>query len=172
MPPAALLRWQDADGLPVGPGAYAIVVAVTRPFTPPIRTLAGRRLPAGRYLYGGAANGPGGIRARLRRHVRREKPVHWHVDWLTNTFGAAAAVALPGGDECGVLAGMRRFPGVATPIPGFGSSDCARCPAHLVSLPGNLDIASALGALATASGASGAVLWQPPASFSAWPLAA
>jgi len=136
------LGWRDADGLPAQPGAYALVIALTRSFEPPIRRLARRRLPPGRYLYGGAANGPGGIRARVRRHLRRKKAVHWHVDHLTNAFGVAAVVAVVGGDECAVLAAARRWPGVRVPVPGFGSSDCARCPAHLVSLPDDLALAS------------------------------
>ena len=135
------LGWRDADDLPAETGAYALVIALTRSFAPPIRRLDRRHLPPGRYLYGGDANGPGGIRARVRRHLRRKKTVHWHVDHLTNAFGVAAVVAVPGGDQCEVVASVRRRPGVATPIPGFGSSDCARCPAHLVSLPDDLDLA-------------------------------
>ena len=136
------LGWRDADGLPAEGGAYALVVEVPRPFEPPIRRLAGQRLPPGRYLYGGTANGPGGIRARVRRHLKRKKKVHWHVDHLTRAFGVAAVFAVVGGDECAILAAARRWPGVRVPVPGFGSSDCARCPAHLVSLPDDLDLAS------------------------------
>ena len=130
------------------PGAYALVVALTRPFAPPIRGLARRRLAAERYLYGGAANGPGGIRARVRRHVKREKPVHWHIDWLTNAFGVAAArpaggrrVRRAGGDTA--VPGRRhpdsRFrqlrlrplsgpSGVSTRKPGYRLG--SRCPGH------------------------------------------
>jgi Uri superfamily endonuclease len=40
-------------------------------------------LPAGRYLYCGSAKGPGGLKARLSRHMRRGKSVRWHIDRLT-----------------------------------------------------------------------------------------
>ncbi len=92
-------------------------------------------LPRGRYLYVGSAHGPGGIRARARRHLRTDKPVHWHVDRLTNAFGVALVIAMPGGSECDLLARARALPGAGIPAPGFGSTDCPTCPAHLVSLP-------------------------------------
>ncbi len=136
------LKSRDADGLPDAPGAYALLIEVSRPYEPPIRRLAKRRLAAGHYLYGGSANGPGGIRARVRRHLRRKKTVHWHIDHLTKAFGVAAVVAVVGGNECAILEEAGRRPGVRVPVPGFGSSDCVRCPAHLLSLTDELDLAS------------------------------
>ena len=128
--------------MPDAPGAYALLIELSRPYEPPIRRLAKRRLTAGRYLYGGSANGPGGIRARVRRHLRRKKSVHWHIDHLTKAFGVTAVVAVVGGNECAIIEEAGRRPGVCVPVPGFGSSDCGRCPAHLVSLPDDLDLAS------------------------------
>ncbi|MDP6787263.1 MAG: DUF123 domain-containing protein [Rhodospirillales bacterium] len=150
------LGWRDADGLADLSGAYALLIEVSRPFAPPIRRLAKPSLPAGRYLYVGSANGPGGIRARVRRHLRRGKKRHWHVDHLTKAFGVSAAVTVAGGDECAILALARRWPGVGVPVLGFGSSDCRRCPAHLVSLPDALEIAPALASLGP--GAGGVIL--------------
>jgi Uri superfamily endonuclease len=53
----------------------------------PILVTIGRKprteLSAGRYFYCGSAKGPGGLRGRLARHMRRGKPVHWHIDQLT-----------------------------------------------------------------------------------------
>ena len=40
-------------------------------------------LAAGQYAYVGSAHGPGGLRARVGRHLRAEKPLHWHIDYLT-----------------------------------------------------------------------------------------
>ena len=73
-----------ADEAPSLPGAYAMAievadaVAVTLSGRPPIT------LPAGRHLYCGSAKGPGGLKARLSRHMRRGKSSRWHVDQLTN----------------------------------------------------------------------------------------
>ncbi len=125
-----------ADSLPAAPGAYALLVSLRAPVPLPPRLAA--TLAAGRYLYVGSARGPGGIRARCARHLRRPKPRRWHVDWLTESGDEIAALALPGGDECALVDMLRRRPGVSLPVAGFGSSDCRRCPAHLVRLgPGH-----------------------------------
>jgi Uri superfamily endonuclease len=126
----------SAEALPAVPGAYALLVAVAEPVPLPPRLAA--TLSAGRYLYVGSARGPGGIRARCARHLRRPKPRRWHVDWLTENAPEIAALALPGGDECGLVDVLRCRPGFSLPVAGFGSSDCRRCPAHLVRLgPGH-----------------------------------
>jgi Uri superfamily endonuclease len=82
----------------------------------------------GRYLYCGSARGPGGLGARLRRHMRRSKAVRWHVDRLTETGVVLGAWIFRDGDECELAAALSSLP---TPIAGFGSTDCARCRAHL-----------------------------------------
>ena len=40
-------------------------------------------LAPGCYVYAGSARGPGGIRARVRRHLRPDKTPHWHIDQVT-----------------------------------------------------------------------------------------
>ena len=65
----------NADEAPSLPGAYAMAIELTDEVAV---TLSGRSpivLPAGRYLYCGSANGPGGLKARLSRHMRRGKSV-------------------------------------------------------------------------------------------------
>jgi len=126
----------DADGLPAVAGAYALVLRLDRPLRPAIRTLAAATLPAGTYLYVGSARGPGGIHARVARHLRRDKPVHWHVDHLTGAGRILRVIVVPGGSECALAARALAFGSVSVPVPGFGSSDCRTCPAHLFRLSG------------------------------------
>ena len=128
------IGWREADGLPTAPGAYALLIEVPRPFELPIRRLAERGLAAGRTLYGGAANGPGGIRARVRRHLRHDKAIRWHVDRLTAVGRVVAVHAAPGGSECALFEQVMKTPGASVPAPGFGGSDCRRCPAHLAAV--------------------------------------
>lgn len=159
-------RRDSLEVLPGGPGAYGLIVSLGRRLRPPIPALGAVELAAGRYLYAGSANGPGGIRARVRRHLKAGKAAHWHVDALTNAFGVALVVALPGGDECGLVSGVRRWPGTTVPAPGFGASDCRVCPAHLLRLAAgmtldDLEAPSLLAGLAEASGASAALAWRP-----------
>ncbi len=39
-------------------------------------------LRQGYYIYVGSAFGPGGVNARVSRHFRNTKKLHWHIDYL------------------------------------------------------------------------------------------
>ena len=117
--------------MPGDGGAYALVLKLDHPVWFQSRLVYGE-LPPGTYIYAGNANGPGGIRARLKRHSRSTKQVHWHIDQLTIKASYIGAVALPGADECDVVEWVRQQAGASFPLPGFGSSDCRRCRAHLL----------------------------------------
>ena len=131
---ATIASWtDDADLLSSAPGAYALFIRLGEP-RPLSGRFAGRTLDPGVYIYAGSAHGPGGIAARCRRHFRRGKARHWHVDALTEAAAELRAAAVPGGDECRLWTRIRRLTGAAAPIPGFGSSDCQTCEAHLLRL--------------------------------------
>jgi Uri superfamily endonuclease len=119
---------KTADELPKRPGAYALLITLAR-------ETAG--FAPGRYAYLGSARGPGGIRARCSRHLRRDKGQRWHVDRLTVTADVRA-IAIIDGDECNLTEKLLAA-GADAPVPGFGSSDCRSCPAHLLALPDALD---------------------------------
>ncbi|PKU24257.1 DUF123 domain-containing protein [Telmatospirillum siberiense] len=124
----------DAATLPSVPGAYVLLVELHR--ETPVQ-LPGRpsiALPAGRYLYCGSARGPGGIKARVGRHMRPDKTVRWHIDQLTTAGQVLGAWIFPNGDECALAARLDAFP---APIAGFGSSDCPTCRSHLLAWPQN-----------------------------------
>lgn len=112
---------------PVSPGAYVLWLRLDAPLTATAGKIVARLEP-GDYLYCGSARGPGGLRARLARHMRRDKRAHWHVDQLTLAGNVLGAFIDEGGDECALNAALGGFP---IPLPGFGSSDCPRCAAHL-----------------------------------------
>ncbi len=101
-----------------------------------IRTLPQVVLVAGRYVYAGSARGPGGIRARVGRHLRRGKRPHWHVDHLTEAAAGLQAIAVPGGDECALIDTLLAAGGCEVALAGFGSTDCRTCPGHLLRLLG------------------------------------
>ncbi|WP_338468594.1 DUF123 domain-containing protein [Novosphingobium sp. ZN18A2] len=86
----------------------------------------------GWYAYAGSAKGPGGIGARLARHFRKDKRIHWHVDRLTVAAADFAALALPDGTECAIVRGLEGTGRFAHALKGFGSSDCPRCRSHLL----------------------------------------
>ena len=121
------------------PGAYVLLIDLAAPLALEIPQLGAATLAPGRYAYGGNAYGPGGLRARIGRHLRRDKAPRWHVDRLTAAGRVAGVRAVPGGRECALLRELLALPGVSVPVPGFGSSDCRACPAHLVALPAGFD---------------------------------
>ncbi len=131
LPGAVRIDTGGVEAASAGTGAYALALQIGSP----VRLRLGGRehvLAPGAYVYAGSAYGPGGLRARLRRHFRRDKALHWHVDRLTVEAGFMRAFAVEGGSECAILAllaGSGRF---RHPLPGFGSSDCAACPSHLL----------------------------------------
>ncbi len=113
------------------PGVYHLVIHLAKRTTLRVGRLGRFTFPAGCYVYTGSAMS--GLEARLARHRRRRKKLHWHIDYLLRRAQLVDVVATPStrNSEC---AHNRRVLGMADAevvAPGFGSSDC-RCPAHLV----------------------------------------
>ncbi len=119
-------------------GTYVLFFELKTPLMVQAGRLDDGLLPAGFIVYVGSAFGPGGLRARIARHLRQVKRKHWHVDWLTVVQPPLAWFIDTGHGhrECEwsqVLAAQR----LATiPIPGFGASDCQNgCRSHLIAFP-------------------------------------
>lgn len=128
-----LLVHRDIPAAPPLPGAYALLIRLDAGLRLERPRDAQVMLQPGCYVYAGSARGPGGIAARLARHFRRPKPVHWHVDQITARASCMAALALPGQEECAIierLTGTGRF---RTACDRFGSTDCRRCRSHLLA---------------------------------------
>ena len=129
--------------LPDWPGTYVLILRLPRLAIVEVGRLGCFGFPAGWYAYAGSACGPGGLAARISRHLRSPKQMHWHVDYLR-------AVAQP--DEVWYAAGTQKrecvwarrlgsLSGASIPVPRFGASDC-RCPAHLVHFAAPPDLAA------------------------------
>ncbi len=84
-------------------------------------------LPAGSYLYTGSARN--NMEARLTRHLRKEKKLYWHIDYLTGrTDVTILDVKKYTEEEC--LVNLKTNGEIL--IPGFGASDCRmKCGSHL-----------------------------------------
>ena len=89
-----------AEDAPTLPGAYVLIIELAEPIEVTLRGKPKTILQGGRYLYCGSAKGSGGIRARLSRHMRPDKMIHWHVDLLTDAGRVTGAWTFPGRDEC------------------------------------------------------------------------
>jgi Uri superfamily endonuclease len=127
--------------LPADPGSYALFLKLPVQKKLAIGKFGVNEFLAGFYIYFGSARGPGGLRARLGRHLRTGKKHHWHVDALravTEVQGYCYLIdqtpkksRTPA--ECQWSQKLIEMPGAQIPLPGFGASDCKMgCPAHLL----------------------------------------
>lgn len=84
----------------------------------------------GYYVYVGSAMNS--LEGRIRRHLRKEKKLHWHVDYLLNNSKAEIVdVYLSDNEikhECDVA---NYIAGNGIEIKDFGCSDC-KCNSHLI----------------------------------------
>ena len=119
------------------PGAYVLLIRLEDEFEGQVGRLGDIALSAGEYLYFGSARGPGGMAARIKRHIRSDKKPHWHVDRLTLAGRVVEFLAVPNGHECDLREMAMALENLVVPVSGFGSSDCRRCQAHLWAIPGD-----------------------------------
>ncbi len=126
-----------------GPGTYVLLMDLAAPLVIGFGKRGQVALPQGRYAYVGSAQGPGGIAARLNRHLRAQKKQRWHIDILTGPSVACSItdvlyVLSRERQECSWVRKLLAGAEAEAPVPGFGSSDCREgCPAHLLHLPGD-----------------------------------
>jgi len=124
----ALDAWPDA-------GVYRIWLELSARVTRKIGALGYVSLPPGWYVYTGRA--ARALVARVRRHLRRAKRAHWHIDFLlaapTCRVRRVVLASRCAADECRVHQAMGRM--VRSVVPGFGASDCrSGCGAHLACI--------------------------------------
>ncbi len=112
-------------------GAYILIIRLDNTLCLPVGRLGGCVFNDGYYAYAGSALG--GLDARLKRHLRKDKKLNWHIDFLLmqafiiQIWYLLSEIKL----ECSLNAILSEMPGANQPIKGFGSSDCT-CRTHLV----------------------------------------
>ena len=133
------------------PGIYAVELYLREIIQLEVGQLGVFTFPRGEYIYVGSAFGPGGLKARMGRHIGGEiDKVHWHIDYLSPFTKVRAFCYLP---VCTTDVGKKslreqkllecRWVNIiftkfnpAIPAPGFGASDCfSGCKAHLAAFP-------------------------------------
>ncbi len=106
---------------------YQLILKVKKPITLTIGALGQCFFPKGTYIYTGSAKK--NLEKRLQRHLKKDKPLRWHIDYLT-THEQVEIVEIRcfTKEECDI---NQQTPGQIL-ISGFGASDCRnRCGAHL-----------------------------------------
>ena len=118
------------------PGTYALILANDSVQVVTVGQLGPLILRPGWYVYVGSAQGPGGLAARVGRHIQIDKKRRRHIDYVRPhaelrevwfTYGTEQI-------ECQWAQTFAAMPKAELPSPRFGASDC-RCPSHLIWLP-------------------------------------
>ena len=117
---------------PHTPGSYCLLLFLAQRTRITVGRLGSFEFKRGYYLYVGSAFGPGGVSARVRRHLVRDKRKHWHIDYLRAeaTVKAVWADCRDGNMEHQWAKGLLKCSTECDPIHQFGCSDCT-CPSHL-----------------------------------------
>ncbi|NQT88471.1 DNA/RNA nuclease SfsA [bacterium] len=127
--PWAFIEREAKDG-----GSYLLLMELERRRAIEVGSLGRVVFERGHYVYVGSAMK--GLAARMARHVRRRKRMHWHVDYLRQH--AAQVVPIPirssRREECELAAAVAKIV-EAGPV-GFGCSDCG-CATHLFRSAGD-----------------------------------
>lgn len=118
--------------LPAEAGTYALLLRAEFARTIVVGRLGTLDVRRGWYVYVGSALGPGGLAARVGRHLRHAKTCRWHVDYLTAVATLDEVWLTLGGTrrECQWANALGQMRGATVPLDGFGASDC-RCCTHL-----------------------------------------
>lgn len=122
----------DSEHLPHEKGTYVLWMHMGKPRQLTVGRLGRHRFSRGWYAYVGSAFGPGGLRARVRHHLRISAAPRWHIDYLKPVVVPTEVwvTVSPKRWEHPLALWLQRINGSSIPMHGFGCSDC-RCPSHL-----------------------------------------
>lgn len=112
-------------------GTYILLLELDKEQNIAVGNLGTILFPAGFYAYVGSAMG--GLESRIRRHIRSNKKLHWHIDYLLQQASITDIImsenATGTKNECAI---SRSLAAEVNYVPGFGCSDCG-CRSHLYS---------------------------------------
>ena len=122
--------------MPKNSGLYQLHISLSDTETVDVGRLGRYSFLKGDYIYTGSAKR--GLIARIDRHKRNDKKLHWHIDYLLGAKSAKITkVELFDYSSDGECALNNSIEGKHI-VNGFGSSDCRNgCKSHLVYL-GNI----------------------------------
>ena len=110
-------------------GTYCLLIDLNRNESIGIGKKGEIQFKNGVYVYVGSALNS--LEGRIRRHLRKNKKMHWHVDYLLDNSSSRVIDVYFNADgvkhECELA---REISINGKEIDGFGCSDC-KCPAHL-----------------------------------------
>lgn len=108
-------------------GCYCLVIDLKKTSKIRIGKLGSIEFEKGSYVYVGSAMNY--LESRLQRHLKKEKKLHWHIDYLLKKAEITDIIYNESSRkiECEL---SQNISSKATGIEGFGCSDC-ECKSHL-----------------------------------------
>ena len=112
-------------------GGYVLSLRLDERCKMRIGRLGDIKFDSGYYVYVGSAMR--GLRQRILRHLRPEKKLHWHIDYLLEKASIENIIVCNSEEkiECTIASEILK---VCKVINRFGSTDC-HCPGHLFFNP-------------------------------------
>ena len=120
-------------------GIYHLLIHLPENTNVQVGKLGSFHFPAGYYVYTGSALR--GLESRISRHRRREKRLHWHIDYLLQHGRVIDVITYKTIErlECCFSQKILSLPDCEILVKGFGSSDC-NCISHLIYFQEKPDI--------------------------------
>ena len=121
------------DQIPSEKGTYILFLHLDTDTSIRVGKLGTFDFSAEWYAYIGSAFGRGGLRGRLKHHLRPVNKPHWHIDYLRQyapvreTWTIVSEIVY----EHRLAELLLDIPQATIPVVGFGASDC-RCDTHLL----------------------------------------
>jgi len=122
-------------------GVYTLMILLNEKTQVKMHKLGCFTLRKGYYAYTGSALGDRAtsLRRRVARHLKKEKVMHWHIDFLLTNKNATVATVVAAESsvnrECQINNLIKNIEGATVPVVGFGASDCKqKCRSHLIFL--------------------------------------
>ena len=108
-------------------GSYIFIVEIKNDSIISVGKKGEKRFKKGYYIYVGSALN--GLDQRIQRHLRKQKKIHWHIDYLLKHAVVIDVFYKENkfGDECNIA---KKLDVQLSSITGFGCSDC-QCKSHL-----------------------------------------
>ncbi len=112
-------------------GSYILLIELPEEQMVTAGRLGAINFTPGYYAYAGSAMN--GLYPRIKRHLRAEKKLRWHIDYLLQKARVKDIIICEAEDkiECSIARALQRH---YDSVPGFGCSDC-KCSSHLFFAP-------------------------------------
>lgn len=116
-------------------GCYQLKIKIKQDISLKVGALGICNFSKGDYIYTGSAMK--NLSKRIARHQRKEKKLRWHIDYLlvhpkvelVKVYTYPSEIK----EEC-FYNQLLLNEKAEIPVKGFGSSDCKKCPSHLVGI--------------------------------------